>query len=365
MAKSTKRLKIFSGSSNPQLTEGICNYLQMAPAKVRLERFPDGELDIQLQESVRGFHVVVVQSTCPPVDDNFMELFSMVDAIKRSQARSITAVIPYFGYARSDRRSRSKVPINAALMARLLEASGVQRVVLVDLHAGQEEAFFNTASVDHLTARPVLLDRLYDEDFHTWVAPDQGASAMVEEIAKADGWRRKVATVGKRRISGDQVDIRFILGREVVKGRRVMMFDDLVATGGTLLQGANALWDAGAISVDVCAVHAVFAGNALDKFRNAKRKDGTPVVRKIWVTNSIPLLDRVPKMYPKGKIEVVDLSKLIGEAILQIHTNGSVSQLFDREAYRAAVNGQLPNGSSIELDPVIDNEHEVSDMGTV
>ncbi len=348
--KKRPHLKVFSGNSNRPLARAICGHLGIRLGRARVGRFPDRELDIQLEESVRGCDCFVVQSTCPPVDEHWMELFSLVSDLKMSSAARVTAVIPYYGYARQERKGKGKVPINAKLVAKLLETAGVDRVIMLDLHAPAIQGFFNVPT-DHLTARPVLVHALMDEDFETIGAPDQGASVMVEDYAQANRLNRKVATIGKRRKDGANVEFRYILGEEHVHDKRVMVLDDIIATGGTLIQAADKFHDEGAVSVDMCGIHGVFAGNAFKKLL-ANRQDGKPIVRRVYITDSIPLGERLPSGYPVDKIKVISVAKLLGEAILQTHTEGSVSQLFEVDPYLRAVRSELPTGSADELDVV-------------
>jgi ribose-phosphate pyrophosphokinase len=309
------RLKVFTGNSNPQLAEEICHYLHLPLSQVMVRRFSDGEIFVEVGENVRGADVFVVQSTSPPVNDHLMELLIMVDAFRRASARRITAVIPYYGYARQDRKVAPRVPITAKLVADLITTAGTGRVLCMDLHAGQIGGFFNIP-VDHLFASSVMLDYLRKniEGESVIVSPDAGGVERARAIAKR--LQADLAIIDKRREAANVAQAMNIIGQ--VEGRLAVVLDDMIDTAGTLAEAARALTDKGAREVWACATHPVLSGPAL------KRLEESPLSRVV-VCNTIPLNE---KAAASPKIVSLSVAKLLGEAIRRIHMEDSVSSLF-------------------------------------
>ncbi|MBI4953549.1 MAG: ribose-phosphate pyrophosphokinase [Myxococcales bacterium] len=311
----SKPMSIFSGNANPKLATEIAQYLGTNVGRTRVTQFSDGETFCVIEENVRGCDTYVVQSTCAPVNDRVMELFIMVDALRRASAGSITAVIPYYGYARQDRKVAPRTPITARLVAELLEASGVNRVVAVDLHAGQIQGFFNVP-FDHLFAMPAFLqDHLRQHYLGCCVvSPDAGGV----ERARAYSKRLKgtLAIVDKRREQANVSEVMNIVGD--VKGKACVIIDDILDTAGTMCNAALALVNAGASKVSACVTHAVLSGPAV------KRLIDSPI-EEVIVSNTIPLSEAAAAC---GKIKVVSIAPLLAEAIRRIHHSDSVSSLF-------------------------------------
>ncbi|MBI4534111.1 MAG: ribose-phosphate pyrophosphokinase [Candidatus Melainabacteria bacterium] len=309
-------LKIFSGTANPDLTKEICEYLGIAPGQVRIEPFSDGEIYVQIQESVRGIDCFVIQPTCPPVNENLMELLILLDALKRASAGRITVVLPYYGYARQDRKAAGREAITAKLVADLLTIAGAQRILALDLHKPQIMGFFNIL-VDHLYASPVLLDyiRTLPGNDTVLVSPDVGGVARARAFAKKleDA---PIAIIDKRRSQHNVAEVLTVVGE--VEGRVAIMVDDMIDTAGTIVKGAELLKRQGAKAVYACTTHAVLSGPA------NKRIDESPI-EKLIVTNSIP---HDPSKISK-KIVQLSVAKLLGEAIARIHEDCSVSELFE------------------------------------
>lgn len=310
-------LRIFSGSSNPALTKAICHYLKIRVGRARIGRFPDGEKYIRVEDDVRGRDCFVVQSTCQPVDDNLVELLIYLDCLRRASAKRITAVIPYFGYARQDRKDEGRVPITAKLVANLITTAGANRVLAIDLHAHQLQGFFDIP-VDHLAGELVLRKYLKDKKIKnlTVVAPDVGNIKMAASYASS--LRGELAIVHKRRISGDEVKMGELIGD--VAGRNVLMCDDIIATAGTVCGAANLVKQRGAAKVYVGATHGVFAGDALKKLKEAP-------VDEVVITDTIPLTEAAKGLH---KIKVLSAASMLGEAIKRIHKNESISKLFGK-----------------------------------
>ena len=309
------KLKVFTGNSNPQLAEEICHYLHLPLSQAMVRRFSDGEIFVEVGENVRGADVFVIQSTSPPVNDHLMELLIMVDAFRRASARRITAVIPYYGYARQDRKVAPRVPISAKLVADLVTTAGTGRVLCMDLHAGQIGGFFNIP-VDHLFASSVMLDYLRKniEGETVIVSPDAGGVERARAIAKR--LQADLAIIDKRREAANVAEAMNIIGQ--VNGRLAVVLDDMIDTAGTLTEAARALMDQGAREVWACATHPVLSGPALS------RLDKSPISRVV-VTNTIPLGE---KMAASKKIIGLSVARLLGEAIRRIHMEDSVSSLF-------------------------------------
>ncbi len=306
---------IFAGSANRPLAEAIAAYLEMPLGRCRTSRFSDGEVFSEIQENVRGVDVYIIQSTCAPVNDNLMELLVMVDALKRASAGSITAVIPYYGYARQDRKVAPRTPITAKLVADLLQASGVNRVVSMDLHAGQIQGFFDVP-FDHLYALPVFLDYIRPHFATTpvFVSPDAGGVERTRAYAKRIG--AELAIIDKRREKANVSEVMHVIGD--VEGRECVILDDMIDTAGTLTNAAKALADHGAKRVLAAATHPVLSGPAVERIKNS-------VMEEVIVTDTIPL---TPAAIASGKFRVVSVANILGETIKRIHNSDSVSSLF-------------------------------------
>jgi ribose-phosphate pyrophosphokinase len=310
------KLKIFSGTANPELAGEVADYLEIKLGQVRIAPFSDGEIYVQIQESVRGIDCFVVQPTCSPVNENLMELLILLDALKRASAGRITVVMPYFGYARQDRKAAGREAITAKLVADLLTIAGAHRIVALDLHAPQIMGFFNIL-VDHLYATPVLLEycRTLSKNDTVIVSPDVGGVARARAFAKKLN-DSPIAIIDKRRSQHNVAEVLSVVGD--VKGKVAIMVDDMVDTAGTIVKGAELLKREGAKKVFACCSHAVLSGPA------NKRIDESPIERLI-VTNSIPHdLERISK-----KVVQLSVAKLLGEAIARIHDDSSVSELFE------------------------------------
>ncbi len=307
---------VFSGRANIQLAEDICKYLNIDLGRRVIKDFSDDEIYVRLEENVRGGDVFVIQSTCSPGNTNLMELLIMIDALKRASAKRVTAVIPYYGYARQDRKCEPRVPITSKLVADLLVTAGTDRVLTVDLHAGQIQGFFNIP-VDHLFAMKVLVPYLQSLDLKNMVviSPDAGGVERARAFAKRLGV--SLAIIDKRRESMNEAKAMNIIGD--VSGKVTFIVDDMIDTAGTLVEGAVALMEAGAKEVHACCTHAVLSGPALDRISNA-------AIKSIVATNTIPLRDG---MEGHPKIKILSVAPLLGEAILRINRETSVSSLFD------------------------------------
>ncbi len=308
--------KIFSGTSNIPLSKAVCKYLHVPSGKAEIRKFSDGELFVEIAESVRGSHVFVIQSTCPPVNEHIMELLVMTDALKRASARAITAVVPYYGYARQDRKVQPRAPITAKLIADIFVKAGIGRVVTVDLHAGQIQGFFDVP-VDHLYASPVFINYLRDKfgrDEMVIVSPDAGGMERARAYAKT--LDVTLAMTDKRRPGPNVAEIMHVIGN--VKGKTAVIVDDLVDTAGTAVQSARAIAEKGAKRVVLCCTHGVLSGNAVEKIENS-------VLEEVLITDTIP-----PKEETKNcsKINVLSIADLLGEAIKRIATGESISTLF-------------------------------------
>ena len=311
-----RELKIFTGNSNKSLVQAICDSMHLPLGKAKVNTFSDGEIQVEIQENVRGADVYVIQSTCSPTNNNLMELLIMIDALKRASAARIDAVIPYFGYARQDRKAAPRTPITAKLVAELISASGAQRVLTMDLHAGQIQGFFNIP-VDHIYALPVLLEELAALSVNkelVVVSPDAGGAERARVYAKR--LKAEFAIIDKRRSSPNVSEVMNVIGD--VKGKICILVDDMIDTAGTLCKAAEALKKEGAADVYGCATHAVLSGPALDRINES-------VLKQVIVTNSIPVEDKL-KICPK--LKCLSVAPLLGEAIDRIHNNQSVSSLF-------------------------------------
>ncbi len=318
--RTDEKFKIFSGTANEPLADEVCHFLGMQRGQAQVIRFKDGECYVQIQENVRGADVFVMQPTCRPVDEHLMELMLMVDALKRASARRITAVIPYFGYARQDRKDKPRSPISSKLVADLLTTAGIHRALIVDLHTPQLQGFFNIP-VDHLFASPVLVDhfRKLALPSLTVVSPDAGGVERARFFAKKVD--AALAIVDKRRVEINVAEVMHVIGD--VHGRTCLIIDDLIDTAGTLVKTAAALMENGATSVYACASHAVLSGPAVENIMNS-------VIQELVVTNTIPLTPEADAARKEkgGKITVLSIAGLIGRAIQANHEETSVSKLF-------------------------------------
>jgi ribose-phosphate pyrophosphokinase len=314
------KFKIFSGTANAALADEVCHFLGMQRGQAQVTRFADGECYVQIQENVRGADAFVMQPTCRPVDEHLMELLLMIDALKRASARRITAVIPYFGYARQDRKDKPRSPISSKLVADLLTTAGAHRALIVDLHTPQLQGFFNIP-VDHLFASPVLVDHFRKLALPnlTVISPDAGGVERARFFAKKVD--AALAIVDKRRVEMNVAEIMHVIGD--VHGRTCLVIDDLIDTAGTLVKTAAALIENGATQVYACASHAVLSGPAVENIRNS-------VIKEVVVTNTIPLNPAAEEATTEkgGKIKVLSIAGLIGRAIQANHEETSVSRLF-------------------------------------
>jgi len=308
------RLRIFSGNANRKLAESICSYLNIEIGKAKVSKFSDGEIQVEIEESVRGMDTFLVQPTCPPVSHNLMELLVMLDAVKRASSSRITVVIPYYGYARQDRKVVPRTSISARLVANLITTAGASRILAMDLHAGQIQGFFDIP-VDHLYALPVQFEYLKKiKGDIVVVSPDAGGVERARELAKR--LNASIAIIDKRREKANVSKVMNIVGN--VKKKVAILLDDMIDTGGTIVQAAEALRQNGAISVYACCTHPVLSGNAVEKLKNSS-------IEELVVTNTIPLSEEASKL---KNITVLDVSPLLGEAIKRIHRDESVSSLF-------------------------------------
>src|SRR5689334_20714493 len=314
-AMSPDRLKCFTGNANPDLADEICQCLGIELGRAMVKLFSDGEIYVQIQENVRGADVFVIQPTCTPVDRHLMELLLMIDALKRASAERITAVLPYYGYARQDRKDKPRVPISAKLIAKMLERAGADRVLTLDLHAAPIQGFFDVP-VDHLFAMPVLIEYFRSREIPdlTVVSPDAGGVERARAFAKR--LSSPLAIIDKRREEANIAEVMNVVGE--VSGRNCLLVDDLIDTGGTLVKGAEALLEKGAASVSACATHAVLSGSAVSRIEESELKE-------VVFTNSIPLSEEAQK---SSRIKSLSIAKLMADAIRSIHEETSVSVLF-------------------------------------
>jgi ribose-phosphate pyrophosphokinase len=308
-------IKIFSGNANPGMAEKICSYLGASLGKAQVKIFSDGEIAVEIDESVRGLDTFVVQSTCPPVNNNLMELLIMMDALRRASAERINAVIPYYGYARQDRKVASRQPISAKLVANLITVAGASRVLTMDLHAGQIQGFFDIP-VDNLYASPTLIEYLrtrFNNDL-VIVSPDTGGVERARAFAKR--LDASLAIIDKRRQAANVAEVMNIIGE--VEGKAVVLLDDMVDTAGTLTKSAEALKQHGALAVYACCTHAVLSGKAIELINESP-------IEELIVTDTVPTHTDTRST---KKIKVLSVAELFGEAIKRIHNNESVSSLF-------------------------------------
>jgi ribose-phosphate pyrophosphokinase len=310
------QFKVFSGTANLELAQKICHYLNIPLGECIIRRFSDGELFVEIKENIRGSDVFIIQPTCPPVNENLMELLIMIDAARRASARRITAVVPYYGYARQDRKTAPRTPISAKLVANLIVVAGARRVLTMDLHAGQIQGFFDIP-VDHLYALPVFLKYIkekFPSNNIVIVSPDAGGVERAREYAKR--LNTGIAIVDKRREKPNESAVMNIVGE--VKNKIAIIIDDMIDTAGTMCQAADAIMERGAIEVYGMATHPVLSGNAVEKIRKSSLK-------ALFVSDTIPLKEEAKAL---EKIKVLSVANLLGEAIKRIHTDESISSLF-------------------------------------
>jgi ribose-phosphate pyrophosphokinase len=308
-------ISIFSGNSNPGLAKKICEYLNLSLGSAQVKTFSDGEIQIEIDENVRSKDVFIIQSTCAPVNDHIIELLLMIDAIKRSSAKRITAVVPYFGYARQDKKVAPRVPISAKLVANMLAVAGANRVITMDLHAGQIQGFFDIP-VDNIFAAPLLIDYIR-ENFNAnlvVVSPDAGGVERARAFAKR--LDAELAIIDKRRSAPNQAKAMAVIGE--VKGKTAVILDDMADTAGTLTEAAHALKKYGAKEIHACCAHAVLSGPAIDRITRSEMKG-------LVVTDTIPLKENALAC---GKIIVISIAELVGEAIIRSYRGDSVTSLF-------------------------------------
>jgi len=309
-------MKLISGTANPELAQKISEYLATPLVQTKITRFSDGEIFVEIKENVRGADVFIVQPTCPPVNENLVELLIMIDAARRASARRITAVIPYYGYARQDRKTAPRTPITAKLVANVIVVAGARRVLTMDLHAGQIQGFFDIP-VDHLYAMPVFLEYLKDKfrgEEIVIVSPDAGGVERAREYAKR--LNATMAIVDKRRPRPNESEVMNIIGD--VKDKIAVIIDDMIDTAGTICKAASAIMDRGAKEVYAVATHPVLSGPAVERLAQSP-------IKEVVVSDTIPLREEAQRL---DKIKVLSVSKLLGEAIRRIHTDDSISSLF-------------------------------------
>ena len=311
-----QKLKIIAGNSNQKLAQDISSYMGVSLAAAQIKRFSDGEINLEIDDNVRGADCFVIQSTCPPVNESYMELFIMLDALKRASAARVTAVLPYYGYSRQDRKVAPRAPISAKLMADLITKAGAQRVLTLDLHAGQIQGFFDVP-VDNLFAAPVLYnhwkDQVKGEDC-VIVSPDAGGVERARGMAKR--LDASIAIIDKRRSAPNEVKALHLIGD--VKDKVAILLDDLIDTAGTLTQAVDTIYNHGASSVSACATHAVFSGPAIERIESSRLKE-------VVVTDTVQLSEKAKSC---KKIKILTVAPLLAEAIQRIHSNDSVSSLF-------------------------------------
>jgi ribose-phosphate pyrophosphokinase len=313
-------LRLFTGNANPALARHIAEELNTTLGRITVTHFSDGEICIKIEESARGLDVFLIQPTCQPVNDNIMELLIMIDAFRRASARRITVVLPYYGYARQDKKIKPREPVTARLIANLISGAGANRVLCVDLHAGQIQGFFDVP-VDHLYAGPLIADEIKRRGLSNGdtvvVSPDVGGVARARALAEHLG--TPIAIIAKRRPEANKVEIMELIGD--VAGKTCVMIDDMIDTGGSIVQGAQALVERGAKTVHACVTHGVLSGQAIERVQNS-------VLESLLITDTIPL----PPNKQADKIEVLSVAGLLADAIRRIHDDSSVSELFQHYA---------------------------------
>lgn len=309
------KLKVFSGNSNPKLAQEIVEHIGLPLGNAEFHNFSDGEIRVDLKESVRGADCFLIQSTCYPVNDNLMEILVMLDALMRASAKSINVVIPYYGYARQDRKARARDPITAKLVANLLETAGADRVIVMDLHATQIQGFFDIP-VDHLLGVPILGKYFVEKGLEdvVVVSPDHGGVTRARRLAER--LQAPIAIIDKRRPEPNVAEVMNIVGN--IAGKTCILIDDIIDTAGTIVLAANALVENGAKEVYACCTHPVLSGPAMERISGSK-------IKELVVTNTIP----IPKDKEIPNLKVLSVAPLIGEAIIRVHEELSVSKLFD------------------------------------
>jgi len=312
--------RIFTGSANPELARNIASELGVELGLITVKQFSDGEICVKIEESARGLDVFIVQPTCHPVNNNLMELLIMIDAFRRASARRITVVLPYYGYARQDKKVKPREPVTARLIANVITGAGATRVLCLDLHAGQIQGFFDIP-VDHLYAGPLIAEELkrqgYEDGETVVVSPDVGGVTRARALAEHLG--SPIAIIAKRRPEANKVEIMEIIGD--VTGKTCVMIDDMIDTGGSIVQGAEALIDRGALEVHACCTHGILSGDAIQRV-------GESSLKSLLTTDTIPL----PECKRHEKIRVISVAPLLADAIHRIHEDSSVSQLFQHYA---------------------------------
>ncbi len=311
-----KGIKILSGNAHIRLAKKVADHLKVELSDTKLTTFSDGEISVKVNENVRGYDVFVIQPTCAPVNNNIMELLLLIDALRRASASRITAVIPYYGYARQDRKVQPRVPISSKLVADLLEASGTNRVLTVDLHAGQIQGFFNIP-VDHLYAKPVLIDYIkanYTNGDLVIVSPDAGGVERARSFAKRLG--SSLAIIDKRREKANECQVMNVIGD--VEGKDTLILDDMIDTAGTMVQAAQVLKENGAKKIGAACTHAVLSGPAIDRINGS-------VLEEVIATDTIPLDSKKEEC---SKLKILSIADLLAEAIKRIHDESSISSLF-------------------------------------
>lgn len=308
-------LRICAGNANLQLVEEISAYLKIVPVEAEVSKFNDGEINVKIKENVRGEDVFLIQPICPPVNDNLMELLIIMDALKRASSRRITAVLPYYGYARQDRKVEPRVPITAKLVANLITTAGANRILVMDLHAGQLQGFFDIP-VDHLFAAPVLVDYFNQKKIENLVtiSPDAGGVERARAFAKRLRNESALGFIDKRRPSPGKAEMNHVVGD--VKDKNVVIVDDIIDTAGTLIKAAEVLKKNGALDIYAACSHPLLSGPAMERIKNS-------VLKEVVVTNTIPILNSA-----NGKIKVLSVANLLAEAIKRIHEEASLSSLF-------------------------------------
>lgn len=318
--RDTNGLRIFTGNANPDLAARIARELHTPLGEIVVKHFSDGEICVKIEESARGQDIFIVQPTCYPVNDNLMELLIMIDAFRRASAKRITVVLPYYGYARQDKKIKPREPVTARLVANMITQAGASRVLCLDLHAGQIQGFFDLP-VDHLYAGPLIADYMIEHGLHNGnicvVSPDVGGVARARALA--EHLRTSIAIIAKRRPEANKVEIMEIIGD--VKDKVCVMVDDMMDTGGSIVQGAEALIARGASAVHACVTHAVLSGSAVERINDSPLKS-------LVVTDTIPL----PPDKRSPKINVLSVAPLLADAISRIHEDNSVSELFSHYA---------------------------------
>jgi ribose-phosphate pyrophosphokinase len=314
----TGNIKVFSGNAHRELAKEICSHLSCDLGRTSNDRFSDGEFNFQIEENARGADVFIIQPTCPPTDQNLMELLIMLDTFRRASAERVTAVIPYFGYARSDKKDRPRVPIAAKLVSNLITSAGAQRILTIDLHASQIQGFFDIP-VDHLYAAPIMVHYFQENPIENMivVAPDTGGAERARAYAKR--LNTGLALVDKRREQANVAQVMNVVGD--VKDKNCLIIDDMCDTAGTICKVAEALYKNGANEIYACFSHGVLSGSAIDNL-------SASYIKKVVVTNTIPLCEKGELLKNEGRIEVLSVAKLLASAIKSIHDETSVSSLF-------------------------------------